>query len=88
MLLADHLSRAAQQETARPEDPFQVFAVEVESMNSMQALKVSSERLEELQRCTGQDESLQTLKMTILTGWPTLKEHVPITITRILELSR
>ena len=48
MLLADHLSRAAQQETARPEDPFQVFAVEVESMNPMQTLKVSPERMEQL----------------------------------------
>ena len=68
MLLADHLSRAAQRETARPEDPFQVFAVELESMNPMQALKISPERLEQLQRCTGQGESLQTLKTTILTG--------------------
>ena len=80
MLLADHLSRAAQKETARPEDPFQVFAVEAESMNPMQVWKVFPERLEQLQRCTGQDESLQTLKTTILTGWPTPKEYVPINI--------
>ena len=80
MLLADHSSRAAQQEITKPEDLFQVFSVELENTNPMQALKLSPERLEQLQRCTGQDAALQTLKTTILSGWPTQKEQVPINI--------
>jgi len=71
MLLADHLSRAAQQEITKPEDLFQVFSVELENTNPMQALKLSPERLEQLQRCTGQDAALQTPKTTILSRWPT-----------------
>ena len=80
MLLADHLSRAAQQEITKPEDLFQVFSVELENTNPMQALKLSPERLEQLQRYTGLDAALQTLKTTILSGWPTQKEQVPINI--------
>ena len=56
MLLADHLSRAAQQEIIKPEDLFQVFSVELENTNPMQALKLSPERLEQLQRCTEQED--------------------------------
>ena len=57
-----------------------MFSVELENTNPMQALKLSPGRLEQLQRCTGQDAALQTLKTTILTGWPTQKEQVPINI--------
>ena len=46
----------------------------------MQALKITPEKLEHLQRSTGQDDTLQTLKTTILTGWPMQKEEVPIKI--------
>ena len=80
MLLADHFSRAAEQEITKPEDSFQVFSVELENTSPMQALKLSPERLEQLQRCTGQDAALQILKTTILTGLPTQKEQVPINI--------
>ena len=80
LFLADHLSRAAQHEVTKPEEPFQVFSLEVESLNPIQALKVTPERLEQLQRCTGQDETLQTLKTTVLSGWPMQKEQVPVNI--------
>ena len=80
MLLADHLSRAAQQETTEPEDSFQVFSVDLENINPVQALKISPERLEQLQRCTGQDESLQTLKTTILSGWRTQRDQALVNI--------
>ena len=80
MFLADHLSRAAQHEVTMPEESFQVFSLELGSLNPMQALKVTPERLEQLQRCTGQDEALQTLKTTVLTGWPMQKEQVPVNI--------
>lgn len=46
----------------------------------MQALTISPERLEQLQRCTGQDESLQTLKTTILSGWPAQRDQAPVNI--------
>ena len=80
MFLADHLSRAAQLEVAMPEESFLVFSLELESLNPIQALKVTPERLEQLQRCTGQDEALQTLKITVLTGWPVQKDEVPVNI--------
>ena len=80
MLLADHLSRAAQHETSRPEESFQVFSLELESLDPMQALKVTPERLDQLQRSTSHDDTLQTLKTTILTGWPMQKDQVPIKI--------
>ena len=80
MFLADHLSRAAQHEVTMPEESFQVFSLELESLNPMQALKVTPERFEQLQRCTGQDKALQTLKTTVLTGWPMQKEQVPVNI--------
>ena len=46
----------------------------------MQGLKVTPESLEQLQRCIGQEEALQTLKTTVLTGWPMQKEQVPVNI--------
>ena len=80
MFLADHLSRAAQRETLRSEEPFQVFSLELETLDPLVALKITPERLEQLQRSTGQDDTLQILKTTILTGWPMQKEEVPIKI--------
>jgi len=41
---------------------------------------VSSERLAQLQKATEQDTVLQTLKTTVLVGWPELKSQVPIPI--------
>lgn len=84
MFLEDHLSRAAQYETTVPEDSFQVFSVDLEKTNPMQALRISPERLNQIQRCTGLDESLQTLKTTILSGWPAQRGQAP---QRILDLS-
>ena len=80
MFLPDHLSRTAQHEFTKPEEPFQVFSLELEGLNPIQALKVTPERLEQLQLCTGQDKTLQTLKTTVLTGWPMQKEQVPVNI--------
>ena len=39
---------------------------------------ISSERLAQLQKATEQDPVMQTLKTTILTGWPTEREEVPV----------
>ena len=80
MLLANHLSRAAQHETSGPEESFQVFSLELESLDLMQALKVTPERLDQLQHSISHNDTLQALKTTILTRWPMQKDQVPIKI--------
>jgi hypothetical protein len=42
--------------------------------------KISSEKLGQLQKATEQDPVMQTLKATILMGWPMEREEVPIHI--------
>ena len=49
----------------------------------MLALKITPERLKQLQQSTSQGETLQTLKTTILTWWPMQKEEVPIKIREL-----
>ena len=82
MYLADHLSRApvVERKEADELDEFQVFALEVENLNPFDAIKLSPGRLEQLQTCTAQDPVLLTLKTTVITGWPEVKEQVPIPI--------
>ena len=62
------------------EESFHVFSLELENINPMRNLKVTPVRLDQLQCYTGQDEPLQTVKTTILTGWPEQREQVPINI--------
>lgn len=57
-----------------------MFSVDLENIIQVQALKISPERLGQLQRCTGQDESLQTLKTTILGGWPDHRDIAPVNV--------
>ena len=82
MYLADHLSRAPldQENEDKEPDEFQVFATELESMNLFDAIKLSPKRLVKLQTCTAQEPVLMTLKTTVITGWPELREQVPIPI--------
>ena len=63
-----------------PEDSFQLFSVDLQKTNPVQAMKISTERLEQLQCCTGQDESFQTLKTTILSGWPSQRDQAAVNI--------
>ena len=72
MYIAEHLSRAYLAS--------QVFALEVESLNPLDSLTVSSERLAQLQNATEQDTVLQTLNTTMLVGWPEKKGQVLIPI--------
>ena len=46
------------------------------------AIKLSPERLVQLQTCTAQDPVLMTLKTTVITGWPELEEQVPVPIRK------
>ena len=77
MYVADHLSRAQLTETEDCNDEFQVFALELEEMTPFSSIKVSPERLTQLQMNTAQDPTLQTLKNIVLTGWPDQHKHVP-----------
>ena len=77
MYIADHLSRAYLRQTEDPlKDEFQVFVLELEEINPLDTVKITSERLSQLQTATEQDPVMQALKNTILTGWPDMKEQV------------
>ena len=89
MYLADHLSRAPldQENEGKGPEEFQVFATELESMSPFDAIKLSPERLVQLQTCTAQDPVLMTLKTTVITGWPA-KRTSAYSYQRVLALPR
>ena len=80
MFIADHLSRASLKATDNTQDNFQVFVLELESLNPFDSIKVAPERLTQLQKATAQDLALETLKTTVVAGWPEKKEQVPIQV--------
>ena len=81
MYVADHLSRAYLSQTKdTPKDEFQVFTLELEEINPLDTVKITSERLSQLQKATEQDPVMQALKNTILIGWPDTKEQIPLTV--------
>lgn len=57
-----------------------MFALELEGINPLDNVKVTSERLAQLQKATEQDPTMQSLKNTILIGWPDVRDKVPIAI--------
>ena len=79
MYVADHLSRAqlAEEEIT---DEFQVFALSLEQIEPLRHVKLSNDKLATLQKATEHDPVLQTLKTTVLVGWPELRDDVPISI--------
>ena len=81
MYVADHLSRAyLSHQGDHSHDEFQVFALELEEVNPLDTVKITNERLAQLQKATEQDPVMQTLKSIILVGWPDTREQVPISI--------
>ena len=80
MYLADHLSRASLPVATEFKSQYDIFAVEVEHINPFEHIKVSSERLDQIQKLTASDPVLATLKSTILTGWPETRDQVPLNI--------
>ena len=80
MYVADHLSRASLADNNEMTDNFQVFALEVETLTPFDSIKVAPERLSQLQKCTAQDLVLETLKTTVLTGWPERRDECPVQI--------
>uniref|UniRef100_A0A803JLC0 Gypsy retrotransposon integrase-like protein 1 n=1 Tax=Xenopus tropicalis TaxID=8364 RepID=A0A803JLC0_XENTR len=90
MYIADFLSRAPLSKTqVKPETPdYEIFSIyadnafckELEQINFAEYLRVSDIRLQQIQHHTERDEALQSLKTTVLSGWPDQKERVPICI--------
>ena len=80
MYVADHLSRAYLADQGEPSDEFQVFALELEEINQLNNVKITSERLAQLQKATEQDPIMQSLKNTTLIGWPDTREEIPTPI--------
>ena len=81
MYVADHLSRAYLKDQGdQSHDEFQVFALELEQIDPLDTVKITSERLAQLQKATEQDPVMHTLKSTILVGWPDTREQVPFSI--------
>lgn len=60
-----------------------MFALELEGIRRLTTVKISGERLAQLQKATEQDPVMQTLKTTILTGWPTQRDEVPVHIREL-----
>ena len=58
MYIANHLSRAYLASQGEEDKEFQVFALQVETLNPLESLTVSSERLAQLQKATVQDTVL------------------------------
>ena len=80
MYVPDHLSRASLADNKEMTDSFQVFALEVETLTPFDSIKVAPEKLSQLQKCTAQDLVLETLKTTVLTGWPEKRDECPVQI--------
>lgn len=72
MYIADMLSRAYLQESDE-----NIGSREFDSINSVCFLPIGRERLEQIQKETESDESLQVLKQVIVKGWPTDKGECP-----------
>ena len=74
MFLADTLSRASIPGAGQS-------ASEFETINMMKYLPISDERLQEIQRVTRNDDSLQVLTAVIYQGWLEQKEALPNIVT-------
>ena len=90
MYIADTLSRAAlvqadKRSVTPVEQIFQIgqqtpFEQFLENINHTEFLKVTDDRLRQIQQQTVEDTALQVLKTTILTGWPETIEEAPVII--------
>lgn len=81
MLLADNLSRAYLPEST-PEE------AEGETVNMVQHLPISSDRLHDIRSATEKDNTLQFLIKTMSQRWPKDKAQVPSEIRPYFSLQR
>ena len=81
MYLADTLSRAY-----LPLDKQEVDTTEFESINAVDDMPISGERIKELQEHTEADETLQEVRETIQHGWPENKSDVSINVSVYFDI--
>ena len=81
MYLADTLSRAY-----LPEKSQDRFQQELETVNMIQHLPITPQRLQALQQHTADDPALMLLKDAILNGWPDTKPDIPKPITPYFDI--
>ena len=87
MFISDTLSRATAECTGRG-TAYQRHTVcslqqeqeDMQYVNQADFLNVSDQRLEQIRKHTERDECLQTLKSTVLVGWPEVKEKAPLIV--------
>ena len=75
MYLADTLSRASLKNITQSK-----VQEETESIHAADFLSISEPQLTEIQAETAQDDTLQQLKKTIISGWPETKKEVPVSL--------
>ena len=56
-------------------------AIEYEEVTMVSFLPIRDERVELFRKATSEDETLQMLKTTIITGWPDARSKVPEQLT-------
>ncbi|XP_063441937.1 uncharacterized protein K02A2.6-like [Mytilus trossulus] len=82
MYLADTLSRAYLKETSDSSNTTD----EIESINMIDELPISEERISELQEHTRKDQQMQELKEVIQEGWPSNKWNVPSNVSIYFDI--
>lgn len=73
LLFADHLSRAFLPNQEEQGEEFQVFGLEIQAFNPFDALSSVKRKACAATKTTEQEPVLQTMKTTILVGWPEQK---------------
>ena len=76
MYITDFLSRASLPHSHDKTNDYDIFSLELENMNFAEFLRISDTRLQQIQKLTCSDCQLQTLKTTILAGWPNCKDGI------------
>ena len=77
MYLADALSRAYPDQSVPQSSPQSEFCHTVEALDLTEHLPISAKRLKQIQEASNKDDTLQTLKQQIISGWPPQKSYTP-----------
>ena len=85
MYIEDLLSCASISAALPPTNDFEVFCIELEQISYTEHLKVSHKRLDQIQRSTLQGSTLQSLKSTIVAGWPNDKNEIPACLRILVQ---
>ncbi|KAK3089216.1 hypothetical protein FSP39_001808 [Pinctada imbricata] len=81
LYIADTLSRASLSTTSQNSSNEYIFA-SIEQIDEAEWVPYMSQpRIQQIKDLTNKDEHLQTLKTTILTGWPESRSEIPVAIS-------